>query len=144
MWYNKEVMTFIFFRNFRFLTALFITFLLVVPAVVQAFQIVPEECTGENATDVSKCGLCQLLKTGVNIFQLGLSLVGTVAVLFLIISGFQYITAGSPEEVAGAKDSMKKVIFGLLIIIAAWVLVNSIMHALGYGGAGSTWYNFKC
>lgn len=142
MWYNKEVMSF--FRGHSFLTIFIIILFLVAPLIVSAFQIVPEECTDKDATDVKQCGLCQLLETGVNIFQLGLSILGTVAVLFLVISGFKYIIAGSPEEVASAKDSMQKVIFGLLIVIAAWVLVNSIMFALGYGGEGATWYNFKC
>lgn len=133
------------FQNFSsFIVVISIFLFLTAPLYAADFQIVPEACTGENATDLEQCGLCQVLETGKNIFQYGLYLAATIAVFFLVIAGFRYVTAGSQEEISSAKEAMQKTIYGLLIIIVAWVLVNSIMYALGYGGEGATWYNFKC
>lgn len=133
------------FQNFSsFIIIISIFLFLAAPLYAADFQIVPEACTGENATNLEQCGLCQILETGKNIFQYGLYLAATIAVFFLVIAGFLYVTAESPEKVSSAKEAVQKAIYGLLIIIVAWVLVNSIMYALGYGGNGATWYNFKC
>ena len=126
-----------------FIVVISIFLFLAAPLYAIDFQIVPEECAGNTATDVQTCGLCQVLETGKNIFQYGLYLAATIAVFFLIIAGFRYVTAGSNEDVSSAKEAMQKTIYGLLIIIAAWVLVNSIMHAVA-GGSQSTWYSFNC
>lgn len=130
-------------KFFSFMGMFFALFFLIVPLFTSAFQIVPEACTGESANNVQTCGLCQIIETGINIFHFFVYGAGTIAVFFLVISGFRYIIASGQEDISSAKDSMTKTIFGLLIVLAAFVIVNSIMHAIA-GGAQSTWYNFKC
>lgn len=133
-----------FFRKlFSFIGMFFTLFFLTLPFFASAFQIVPEACTNPTATDVNQCGLCQIIETGINIFHFLVYGAGTIAVFFLVISGFRYITASGQEDISSAKDSMTKTIFGLLIVLAAFVIVNSVMHAIA-GGAQSSWYNFKC
>ncbi len=64
-----------------------------------------------------------------------LLLVGIVAVLFLIIGGFQYITsAGNPETVNKAKSTIIYAILGLIITLLSWVIVTFIINALRAGG----------
>lgn len=57
-----------------------------------------------------------------------LLLVGVVAVLFLIIGGFQYITsAGNPESISKAKTTILYAIIGIIITLIAWAVVTFII-----------------
>lgn len=57
---------------------------------------------------------------------------GAVAVLFLIIGGFRYVvSAGSADQVEGAKKTILYAILGLIVIFIAYVLVKLIQQYLG-------------
>jgi hypothetical protein len=57
-----------------------------------------------------------------------LALVGIVAVLFLIIGGFRYVTAsGNPEQIEGAKKTIMYAVVGLIVVILAYAIVNYII-----------------
>lgn len=65
-----------------------------------------------------------------------LLIAGTLAVLFLIIGGFRYITAhGNEEQAEGAKKTILHSIIGLIVIILSFVIVNVISRALIVGRA---------
>ena len=65
------------------------------------------------------------------IIQILLAVAGVVAVIFLIIGGFRYITAGGNEETAeSARKTLTNAIIGIVIIILAFVIVNVIANAL--------------
>lgn len=70
------------------------------------------------------------------IVQILLAIAGLVAVIFLIIGGFRYITAGGNEETSeSAKKTITNAIIGIVIIILAFVIVRVIANAL-IGGSG--------
>jgi hypothetical protein len=70
------------------------------------------------------------------IIQIALAIAGLIAVIFLIIGGFRYITAGGNEEAAeGAKKTITNSIIGIVVVILAFVIVRVISNAL-IGGAG--------
>ena len=57
-----------------------------------------------------------------------LGIVGFVALLFLIIGGFRYITSAGNEESAGqAKKIITNAIIGIVIVILAFVIVRVII-----------------
>lgn len=63
------------------------------------------------------------------IINYALYLSGAVAVLFVIIGGYRYLTAGGNEE--GAKKGRTTVtnaLIGLVIIILAYVIVNVVVN----------------
>lgn len=65
------------------------------------------------------------------IIQVLLAIAGLVAVIFLIVGGFRYITAGGNEETAeAAKKTITNSIIGIVIIILAFVIVRVIANAL--------------
>src|SRR3989344_8747663 len=67
--------------------------------------------------------------------QILLAVAGLVAVIFLIIGGFRYITAGGNEETSeSAKKTVTNAIIGIVIVILAFVIVRVISNALT-GGA---------
>lgn len=60
-----------------------------------------------------------------------LLLVGIVAVLFLIIGGFQYISSGgNPEQVGKAKNTIFYAIIGIIVALLAYVIVQFVVGQL--------------
>jgi hypothetical protein len=66
-----------------------------------------------------------------NIINIALGVAGLVAVLFLIIGGFRYITAAGNEEAGEqAKKIILNAIIGIVVIILSFVIVRVIGQAL--------------
>jgi cytochrome bd-type quinol oxidase subunit 2 len=60
-----------------------------------------------------------------------LPLAGIVAVLFLIIGGFQYMMAGANEGLAKrGRDTIRYAIIGLVIIILSYVIITVVVNTL--------------
>jgi hypothetical protein len=57
---------------------------------------------------------------------------GSIAVIFVIIGGFQYVTSGGNEEQAekGRKTLINAVI-GIVIIVLAYVIINVVANLVG-------------
>jgi len=56
-----------------------------------------------------------------------LGIVGTLAVLFLIIGGFQYVTsAGNPDSISKAKSTILYAILGIVFAILAFAIISYI------------------
>lgn len=62
-----------------------------------------------------------------NIADFLLGLAGAIAVLYLIWAGIQYITGGA-KGAGAAKDSIVNAIIGIVVIILAWVIVQTIVN----------------
>src|SRR3989338_6683642 len=65
------------------------------------------------------------------IINIALAVAGLIAVLFLIIGGFRYITSAGNEETAEqAKKIITNAIIGIVVIILSFVIVRVISSAL--------------
>lgn len=65
------------------------------------------------------------------IINILLLLVGLVALIYLIFSGYKYISAGgNPEQAAQAKSGIIAALLGLIIAFIAWALVDFIFYRL--------------
>ncbi|MCK5021854.1 MAG: hypothetical protein KAR54_01225 [Candidatus Pacebacteria bacterium] len=61
------------------------------------------------------------------IFILGVGLASVLAVLMIVIGGFKYMTAeASPFSIEEAKKNITNAILGLILILASWLLLNTI------------------
>jgi len=95
-------------------------------------------CTG------SDCDLCHLLETVSNIYNFVLGIVFAVAVLFLIVSGFQILMSGGKRDlVKQAKSRLKVTLIGFGFILLGWLAIHTLFLSTGYTNAGS-WWEFKC
>jgi len=66
-----------------------------------------------------------------NLFNLAIILVAVVAVAFLIYAGFQFITArGDTSQAETAQKTIMYAIIGLIVALAAAVLVNMVWKYL--------------
>ena len=65
------------------------------------------------------------------IINLGLLIIGLIAVAFIIYGGFRYITSAGNDEIAeGAKKTIQNAIIGLIVAILSYVIVTVISNAL--------------
>ena len=61
------------------------------------------------------------------VIKAALGLAGLLAVLFVIIGGYQYISSGANQELAETgKKTLTNAIIGVAIIVLSWVIVNAI------------------
>ncbi len=61
------------------------------------------------------------------VFAFGISLAGILAVLMIVVGGMQYIIAyGNPGQVEKAKDRITQALYGLLLAVCAWLILNTI------------------
>jgi hypothetical protein len=68
------------------------------------------------------------------VMNIAFTLIGSVSLLFLIIGGFRYMTAGGSEEQATAgKKTIMYAILGLVVVILATTIVNIIVNLILYG-----------
>jgi hypothetical protein len=67
-----------------------------------------------------------LIRQVINVISV---IVGVVAVIMIIIGGFKYITSGgSPDKVAGAKNTILYGLIGLIIVALAQVVVRFVLN----------------
>ncbi len=67
-----------------------------------------------------------------------LGLMGLIFVILIIVSGFQWMTAGgNEEEVQKATARIRNAVIGLVIIVAAYAITYFVFANLPGGGGGS-------
>lgn len=72
-----------------------------------------------------------------SIISILLLVVGSLAVIYLIIGGYRYIVAHGNEEAAeGAKKTILHAIIGLAVVILAFAIITIIARVLVGGRAG--------
>lgn len=60
-----------------------------------------------------------------------LGFVGTIFLILIIVSGFQWMTAGGNEEtIKKARGRMTSAVIGLAIILGAWVITDFVINSI--------------
>lgn len=91
--------------------------------------IIPCACIDSLAK--TECGIPEALQVIVNITKLLLALTGSAALAMFIYGGILLITAGSnSEHVKKAKSILTEAVFGIAIILTAWIIINTIIITL--------------
>jgi len=69
------------------------------------------------------------------VFNVAFGLAGLIAIIYLIIGGYQYIiSSGNPDAAEAAKGTIVNSIIGLVIVLTAYLLVNFALEQIGAGG----------
>ncbi|MDO8548110.1 MAG: pilin [bacterium] len=104
---------------------------------------------GSNYTGATSCEACNLAKLVSNIinFVIGLSI--PIAAVLFAWAGILYFTSGArAANMEQAKKIFSSVLIGFLIAITAWLVINTLLHALlDKGKAGFTsgnWFTVRC
>lgn len=114
---------------------IFSAIILLTPAFAQA-QLVT--CGG---TD---CTFCDFASTVNNVIQFIITVMILIAVLMLVVAGFKLVTSrGNTSAAEAAKKMIFNVVIGIVIVLAAWVLVDTIIKALAGSDLG-VWNPIEC
>ena len=90
------------------------------------------EESGTNPATNNHEGIQALFSRVANIVNFCLTLLVPIAVIALIIAGFQYITSGgNPEIMQKAKTNLLWIVIGMLAIVGAKSLIILVLSTLG-------------
>lgn len=91
------------------------------------------------------CNFCSIVTLVQNIINWLFGFLTLVAVILLVVAGFKLVTsAGNPNAWETAKKMLTNVIIGFIIIMAAWLIVDTIMKALLAPDSGmGPWNSFS-
>ena len=107
------------YKNLLFPTFIII-FLFGVVQIASAVEVASGPCAG--STDISSCV--------VNYFKWGVGISGVIALVSFAIGAVGYIISGGSAEVASSsKDRMRGAIFGLVLLGASYIILNTINPA---------------
>ncbi|MFH0854479.1 MAG: pilin [bacterium] len=97
---------------------------------VRANGLLPEcDISGEGRA----CELNDFLALAVNLINYMLAIAGSLALLFFIYGGFKWLTAaGNSSKVDEGKQVLISATFGILVVLASWMIVNFVYTTL-YG-----------
>jgi hypothetical protein len=83
--------------------------------------------------------LDDLVGVGINVSNLILGIVGSLALLMFVIGGFlMLISAGNSEKVAKAKNILVAAVIGLALVFASYLIINFVMETFGLQWGGDT------
>ena len=100
-------------------------------------QIVP--CTG--ATGDKPCTICHIAELAQNVLNTGIYIAVFLSAVLFAWAGFKYLTnVANSGEISRAKEIFMNVAIGLIIILAGWLVVDTLMKTLvGDGGSFGPW-----
>lgn len=72
------------------------------------------------------------------ILDIMLIFAGAVAVFFVIVGGYQYLTSAGNEEAAEkGRKTLVNAIIGVVVIVMAFVIINVIVNLVSSGSSGA-------
>ena len=98
-------------------------------------------------TGKEKCELCDIFVLITNILDfIMLYVVPSIAALMFVVGGVWFYFSGvSPEQKRRAQEVVKSVVIGVVIILSAWIVVNTILERSGIIEMnGWKWYDIEC
>jgi hypothetical protein len=90
------------------------------------------------------CNACHLVALANNVFNFIITLAVIIGTIGLIVAGLGMVTSGgNTESWARAKRIFGNVIIGFIIILAAWLIVDTVLQALTGEGL-EAWTEIQC
>ena len=95
------------------------------------------------------CTTCDVISLGNNVVQWLIGILFVIFALLAAYAGFELVTSGgNPAAKTSAKKKLTNAIIGFIIVLAAWLIVDTFMRTLlsGTGGKinGKFWYEIEC
>ena len=118
---------------------LFLLFL-VGPDFAFAANLVP--CGGPNEQACQACNVVGLVN-GVITWLIGI--LGTIAAIMIVYAGIKLVTSGGNVSAkSSALEIFNHVIIGFVIVMAGWLLIDTIMKAMLNDSSFGVWNQIKC
>jgi len=76
------------------------------------------------------CGYNDLIKLAKNLIDWVMMISVPIATGVFAWAGFKYMTSGVVDQKNEAKEMLKKVLIGFVVILSAWLIVSTLVNAL--------------
>jgi hypothetical protein len=96
---------------------------------------IPDRIVPCNGVD---CTICDLATLAQNIINAGVFIFVFVSALMFAYAGFLYLTSSVSDKVSQAKSIFGNVTLGLIVLLAAWLVVDTLMKSV-LGGSFGPW-----
>ncbi|MGB9726568.1 MAG: hypothetical protein ACP5OX_00680 [Minisyncoccia bacterium] len=124
---------------------IFSLFLFLNPFFSQAAGLVP--CGGPEEPE---CTICDLLVLLQNIIEFVIRAAFIICIVLIIYGGFRWLLSfGNKDNIAIGQKTIFNALVGLLIVLAAWLIIHTIFWLLspkieGIDNLKSTWFKLEC
>lgn len=99
---------------------------------------------GGSGGPTGSCGLCDALIVASNIIDDLFKVAILVSTVMIIYGAVRLMTSGGSEKsVSEGKDAIKNAVIGLVIALAAWIIINTLLHILT-GNPNLPWNKISC
>ncbi|NCN52205.1 hypothetical protein GW943_00105 [Candidatus Parcubacteria bacterium] len=126
-----------------------------VPATnTETSQSASQSTSGDSSSFIKKlvpcegpeCQACDVVKLADNIIGFLIQIGILIGVVIFAIAGFTMATsAGNASQVSKAKGMFTNVIVGFIILLAAWLIVDTVMKTFAKGNQSfGTWNEIQC
>ncbi|MEK7480202.1 MAG: hypothetical protein AAB665_02835 [Patescibacteria group bacterium] len=104
--------------------------LVAIPALASAAGGLPTRIVQCGSAGQPACGLCDIATLAQNVLNTGIFIAVFLSAILFAWAGWKYVTAGGGGDVSAAREIFTNVLVGLVIILAAWLIVDTIMRTL--------------
>lgn len=84
------------------------------------------ETIAGNVPEIAPGGTATITTFLPGLFKLGIGIASALAVIYIIIGGIQYLSTDAIEKKSDGKDKINNALFGLILAISSYVLLNTI------------------
>lgn len=121
----------------KYLLTLCVVVLFSLPALTFADSLVP--CSGPD------CQACHLVQLGNNLLVWFIGFVSSIIFLVFVIGGLKMVmSAGNEGGVSEAKGMMTSAVIGFVILLAAWLIVDTVLKMFVDEGKLGVWNEIQC
>ncbi len=124
----------------RYLIPILTFLFLITVTVVEARGLVP--CGGEGE---DKCQMCHFVQLGQRILEWFILVSASIIAVMFAWGGFEWVmSGGNTGKIQKGKDKMINALIGFLIILGAYLVVNTIMVTFVDQSVVSNWNSIQC
>jgi hypothetical protein len=120
------------------------------PMTVLAQGLVPSCPVGEAGCAVAyhpdNYGACELVQLSNNIVRFIIGLIAVVGAIIMVYAGYLLVTSrGNVSQMQRAKEMFTNILIGIVIMLSAFLVVNTVMSILvGSNASLVNWNNIDC
>ena len=127
------------------IAVLFTVVFFIAPSFALAASALPGQIVPEKCNQVGGCeSVCELATVAQNVLNTGIYIAVFLSAVLFAWAGFLYLTSVAGSEVSRAKSVFTDVAIGLVIILAGWLVVDTLMKTLVDQSGGFGPWNKVC
>lgn len=94
------------------------------------------------------CTICDIVVGFVDVANYGMYIAGIFGLVAIVAGGVMYTVSGGDSGLSGmGKEAIKKALIGISVVLLSWVIVNSLLMAIGKEGSfvrSQSWGTYSC